>query len=50
MKATEHFKRSRLAEDRKGIELEWIEHVIANLRASSCSQMDAFDVGAPCLN
>ena len=29
MKATEHFKRSRLAEDRKGIELEWIEHVIA---------------------
>ena len=30
MKATEHFKRSRLAEDRKGIELEWIEHVIAN--------------------
>lgn len=30
MKATEHFKRSRLAEDRKWIELEWIEQVIAN--------------------
>ncbi|MXX47069.1 MAG: hypothetical protein F4Z38_01990 [Chloroflexi bacterium] len=30
MKVTEHFNRSRLAEDRKWIELEWIEQVIAN--------------------
>ncbi len=30
MKVTEHFNRSTLAEDRKWIELEWIEQVIAN--------------------
>ena len=30
MKATEHFKRPRLADDRKWIELEWIEHFIAS--------------------
>ncbi|MYA01732.1 MAG: DUF4258 domain-containing protein [Chloroflexi bacterium] len=30
MKVTEHFNRSRLEEDRKWIELEWIEQVIAN--------------------
>ena len=30
MKVTEHFRRSRLEEDRKWIDLAWIEYVIAN--------------------
>ena len=30
MKVTEHFRRSRLEEDRKWIELAWIEYVISN--------------------
>ena len=30
MKVTEHFRRSRLADDRKWIKMEWIEHAITN--------------------
>ena len=38
MKVTEHFRRSRLEDDRKWIELAWIEYVIANPVAEELQQ------------